>query len=278
MKVLQKDEQMAAESVLLKHLPESFPVYGYLRASNRNKQANVQIVVDMWPDFKVIICRPDPENKPASDWTKNVCFYCLDEQILRKMLLEEDVIDWSADFTFEYFDHSHTDVLKEVSTLRQVSHTCLLSAYQLYLPDSSHLVTPAFNSDIQSRISSLDLSHAHMVSQTWKFEGDELSYKKIVRQISNYPSYCITDHQGQPVSWLLLHENLALGMLYTVPEHRRKGYATVLVHTMAQRLLAEGYPVFCYVEEGNLFPFKLFKSLGFIDVPSYRAIWNVLNT
>ncbi|XP_019726036.1 glycine N-acyltransferase-like protein 3 isoform X1 [Hippocampus comes] len=273
MKVLQKDEHMAAESVLLKHLPKSFQVYGYLHACNRNKQTNIQIVVDTWPDFKVIICRPDPENKQASDWRKKVTFYCLDEKMLRKMLLEEDAIDWSADFTFECFDNSHTGLLKEVSTQIQVSHTHLICAYQLYLPNSSHLVTPAFNSDINSRISSLDLSHAHLVNQTWKFGGDELGYKKIVRQISNFPSYCITDHQGQPVSWLLLHENLSLGMLYTLPEHRRKGYATVLVYTMAQRLLAEGYPVFTYVEEGNMVSFKMFKNLGFIDDPSVRRIW-----
>ncbi|XP_019726039.1 glycine N-acyltransferase-like isoform X3 [Hippocampus comes] len=237
MKVLQKDEHMAAESVLLKHLPKSF------------------------------------QNKQASDWRKKVTFYCLDEKMLRKMLLEEDAIDWSADFTFECFDNSHTGLLKEVSTQIQVSHTHLICAYQLYLPNSSHLVTPAFNSDINSRISSLDLSHAHLVNQTWKFGGDELGYKKIVRQISNFPSYCITDHQGQPVSWLLLHENLSLGMLYTLPEHRRKGYATVLVYTMAQRLLAEGYPVFTYVEEGNMVSFKMFKNLGFIDDPSVRRIW-----
>ncbi|XP_019726035.1 glycine N-acyltransferase-like protein 3 [Hippocampus comes] len=277
MKVLQKDEHMVAESVLLKHSPKSFLVYGYLDACKRNKQSNVQFIVDTWPDFKVIICRPDPENKQASDGTKKVMFYCLDEKILREMLLEEDTVDWSSYFVIAY-DSSHASMLKEVFTQRQVSHKHVACAHLLYLPDSSHLVTPAFDSDIKSRISSLALSHAHLVNQTWKFGGDEFAYNKIVRQISDFPSYCVTDHQGHPVSWLLLHENLAMGMLYTLPEHRRKGYATVLVHTMAQRLLTEGYPVFCYVEEGNLLPFKLFKSLGFIDDPSYRAIWDALNT
>ncbi|XP_077439098.1 glycine N-acyltransferase-like protein 3 [Vanacampus margaritifer] len=277
MKILQKDELMTAEILLLKHLPKSFQVYGYLYACNRNKQSSVQFIVDAWPDFKVIICRPDPENKQASDWTKKVMFYCLDEKILREMLLEEDTIDWSTYFIIGGYDSSHTAVLQEVSTQRQVSHKHLARAHLLYLPYSSHLVTPAINSDMKSRILSLDLSHAHLVNQTWKFGGDETGYKKIVRQISNFPSYCITDGQGQPVSWLLLHEYMAIGVLYTLPEHRHKGYATVLVYTMAQRLLAEGYPVFCYVEENNIVPYKLFKSLGFIEDPSYREMWVVFN-
>ncbi|XP_061645447.1 glycine N-acyltransferase-like protein 3 [Phyllopteryx taeniolatus] len=278
MKVLQKDEQMTAETVLLRYLPKSFQVYGYLYAYNRNKPSSIQVIVDTWPDFKVIICRPDPQKKHTSDWTKVVTFYCLDEKILRKILLEEDTIDWSTYFTIGGYDNSHTAMLKEVSSQRQLSYKHRACAHLLYLPDSSHLVKPAFDSDLKSRITSLDLSHAHLVNQTWKFGGDEIGYKRIVRQISYFPSYCIIDGQGQPVSWLLLYEYLAMGMLYTLPEHRQKHYATVLVYTMAQRLLAEGYPVFCYIEEDNLVSNKLVKSLGLIEDPSYREIWVAINT
>ncbi|KAM9809906.1 glycine N-acyltransferase-like protein 3 [Syngnathus typhle] len=272
MKVLQRDEQMTAETVLLKHLPKSYQVYGLLHACNRNPTC-IQFIVDTWPDFKVILCRPDPHNKQASDWGKRLMFYTSDEKVLRKMLLEEDLIDWSNYVIIGGFESSHTSMVKEVFTQRRVNYELLACAHLFYLPDSSHLVTPAFDSDIKSRISSLDLSHAHLVNQTWKFGGGEIGYKKIVRQISNFPSYCITDDQAQPVSWLLLHEYMAMGMLYTAPEHRRKGYASVLLYTMAQRLLAEGHPVFCYVEENNTVPFKLVKSLGFIEDPSYRDIW-----
>ncbi|XP_061692461.1 glycine N-acyltransferase-like [Syngnathoides biaculeatus] len=278
MKVLQKDEQMSAETVLLKHFPKSCQVYGYLYSYNRNKPSNIQVVVDTWPDFKVIICRPDPRNKESSEWRKKVIFYSLDEKILRKMLLDEETIDWSTYFVVGGYDSSHAALLKEVSSLRQVSYKDLSCSRLLYLPDSCHLVKPAFDSDLKSRISSLDPSHAHLVNQTWKFGGDELGYKKIVRQISHFPSYCIIDSQGQPVSWLLLYEYLSMGMLYTLPEHRQKGYATVLVYTMAQRLLAEGYPVFCHVEEDNMTSYKMIKSLGFIEDPSFREKWIAFNT
>ncbi|XP_061692300.1 glycine N-acyltransferase-like isoform X2 [Syngnathoides biaculeatus] len=241
MKILQKDEQMTAETVLLKHLPKSF------------------------------------QKKHPSDLRKMVTFYCLDEKILSKMLLE-DIIDWSTCLIVGGYDNSHTTLLKEVSLQRQLSYKDRACAHLLYLPDSSHLVKPAFDSELESRISSLDLSHAHLVNQTWKFGGDELGYKRIVRQISHFPSFCIIGGQGQPVSWLLLYEYMAMGMLYTLPEHRQKGYATVLVYTMAQKLLAEGYPVFCHVEEDNIVSNKLVKSLGLIEDPSYRERWVAFNT
>lgn len=33
-------------------------VYGYLRAINKGRPTMVEVLVDSWPEFKVIICRP----------------------------------------------------------------------------------------------------------------------------------------------------------------------------------------------------------------------------
>ncbi|XP_077586577.1 glycine N-acyltransferase-like protein 3 isoform X1 [Stigmatopora nigra] len=278
MKVLEKDEQKIAETILFKHLPKSYQVYGLLYSLNRNKPSFVQVIVDTWPDFKVIICRPDQENKQSSEWSNKIMFYSLDETVLRRMLSQEDTIDWSSFFMIGGYDSSYTSMLAEVSSQKKINCEHRAGAHLLYLPDASHLVAPEFDSKLKSRISSLQLSHAQLVNQTWKFGGDEKGLTKMRTLISHFPSYCISDGQGQPVSWLLLHEYLAMGVLYTLPEHRRKGYALILIYTMAQRLIAEGYPLFCYVEEGNKTPYKLFKSLGFIEDPSYREIWMAFNT
>ncbi|XP_061816062.1 glycine N-acyltransferase-like protein 3 [Nerophis lumbriciformis] len=277
MKVLQKDEIKIAESILRKDLPKSFQVYGLLYAYNRNKPSNLMFIVDTWPDFKVIICRPDPENNLALELAKKITFYCKDEQILKKMLLKDEVVDWSSYFIVGGIDSIHTLTLKEVASNRQVSYKPMVSAHLLYLPDHSSLITPVFDSALESRVSPLSPSHVDLVNQTWKFGGDEHGYNKIKVQVSNMPSCCITDDQGRPVSWILLYEYMAMGMLYTLPEHRRKGYAKVLVYTMAQTLLNQGYPVFCFIEEENTVSYKLFKSLGFIEDPSYRILWAQLN-
>ncbi|XP_077351553.1 glycine-N-acyltransferase-like protein 3 [Festucalex cinctus] len=274
MKVLQNDELMTAEGVLLEHLPKSFQVYGFLYAHNRNEPSPIQVVVDTWPDFKVIICRPYPEKE--LDFVPELTIYCMDERILKKMLMTEDAIDWSS-YIAGGCDVSHASVLQEVSLNREVSYKSLALTRILHLPDRSHLVSPAINSDLELRISSLELSHAHLVNQTWKFGGTEQTYKYLAFLISNFPTCCITDDEGRPVSWLLVYEYLAFGVLYTMPEHRNKGYAKALIRNMSQRFLAQSYPVFCYIEEDNMVSYNLFKSLGFIEEPSYRELWFEFN-
>lgn len=116
-----------------------------------------------------------------------------------------------------------------------------------------------------------------MVNKTWKFGQSEKTYNNIKNLIGNFPSCCITDEQGQPLSWVLLYDYCALGMLYTLPEHRGKGYAKVLINSMAKRLSAEGYPVYCFIEDENAVSYRLFKNMGFIDDPSYRAAWFEFN-
>lgn len=95
--------------------------------------------------------------------------------------------------------------------------------------------------------------------------------------ITSFPSCCVLDAEAKPVSWILTHEYGALGMLHTLPEHRRKGYAKVLISTMAKRFHAQGYPVYCFVEEENVVSYSLLKSLGFTEDPSYRLTFSGFN-
>ncbi|XP_071337308.1 glycine N-acyltransferase-like protein 3 [Trachinotus anak] len=278
MKVLHTAELQIAEGVLQKHLPKSYKVYGFLHGINRNKPTTLEVVVDTWPDFKVVIFRPDPRNRQVPQLKKKVTYYSMDEHILRKMLTEEDAVDWTTtSFLIGGLDFSHAPLLKEVSSKRGVNNRCFTLVHLLYLPDSSHLLTPNVDSGLESRISSLNLSHVDLVNKTWKFGGDEQGYNNIKNLISNFPSCCISDGQGQPVSWILVYDYCAMGMLYTLPEHRGKGYAKVLVSTMARRLHAEGCPVYCFIEEDNEVSYRLFKNLGFTEDHSYRAAWFEFN-
>lgn len=83
----------------------------------------------------------------------------------------------------------------------------------------------SFLSDLETRVSVLNESHADVVNKTWKFGGDDKGYRNILNLISHFPTCCITDENNQPVSWVLLYDYCAIGMLYTLPEHRGKGYA-----------------------------------------------------
>ncbi|XP_074532157.1 glycine N-acyltransferase-like protein 3 [Halichoeres trimaculatus] len=277
MKILTKNELQLAEEALINHFPKSLKVYGFLYGINRNRPTTLEVVVDSWPDFKVIICRPDPKNRRALEFMKKVTYFCMDEQILRKMLTEENAIDWSTYFLIGGFDSSHTSMLKEVSAEREVNNRGYTLVHLMFLPDISRLRTPEIDSELESRISSLDPSHTELVNNTWKFGKNQQGFRNIKNLITNFPSCCITDTQGEPVSWILMYDYCALGILYTLPEHRGKGYAKVLICSMVKKIHAEGYPVYCFVEDDNTLSHKLFTNLGFTEDPSYRAKWVEFN-
>lgn len=277
MKVLNREELRMAEGVLLQHLPKSYKVYGFLYYMNRNKPTTHEVMVDTWPDFKVIVCRPDPKNKLALDLMNKVTCFCTDEQALRKALTEEKVIDWSTYFVIGGLDHSHTPLLKEISHDRKIECRHFTLVRLLHLPDASFLKSPAVDSEIESKVSSLSLSHMELVNQTWKFGRNQKGYNIIKNLITNFPSFCIIGEQGQPVSWIMVYDYGAMGILYTLPEHRGKGYAKALICTMAKKLFAESQPVFCFIEEDNTLSYKLFKDVGFVVDETFRAVWLEFN-
>lgn len=128
-------------------------------------------------------------------------------------------------------------------------------------------------SDNELKISSLNSSHVDLVNSTWKFGGNYAGFLTIENLIKNFPSCCITDKHGQPVAWILMYDYCAMGFLYTMPEHRGKGYAKVLITSMVKQIRAKGYPVYCYIEVDNEVSYGLFKKLGFNNDPLYKAAW-----
>ncbi|XP_038594039.1 glycine N-acyltransferase-like [Micropterus salmoides] len=122
-------------------------------------------------------------------------------------------------------------------------------------------------------VSSLDESHVGLVNQTWKFGKSGEAARMIRNMLANFPSCCVLDAEGKPVSWILTYASCAMGMLYTLPAHRGKGFARVLVSAMTKKLHTQGYPVYCFIEEENMLSYRLFKNLGFIEDPSYRETW-----
>ncbi|XP_061084271.1 glycine N-acyltransferase-like protein 3 [Conger conger] len=171
----------------------------------------------------------------------------------------------------------HTIMLKDISATKDVTMRPCGVTHLLELQDPNHLPHLTVSRDVEARISSLNEFHVGLVNETWKRGGDENGFQVIKHLISHFPTCCITDEEGRPVSWVLLYDYCAMGMLYTLPEHRGKGYAKILVSTMAARLHAQGCPVYCYIEEENQVSYRLFKKLGFTEHPSYRATWFEFN-
>ena len=70
---------------------------------------------------------------------------------------------------------------------------------------------------------------------------------------------CLTLHpsaaiyvDGDPICWCLLHLEKSLGMLYTEPEHRHKGYALEVMTALTNKVIGRGDIPYAYIVKDNV--------------------------
>ncbi|KAK7148365.1 hypothetical protein R3I93_012628 [Phoxinus phoxinus] len=272
MRQLTTEDLKTLEVDLKNYFPQSLQVYGCIVQLNRTGQRAdpVSVFVDLWPDFRVLLIKP--EIRETGDFFKDLTVFSKNDVYLRDLLAQTDVIDWKMYICLAAELH-HEKMLEFVAINRGVSMKKEAVCLKLVLRD------PSKCSQIDSlslKLSSLNESHLALVNSSWKF-GCEHSKVMIKNMIVNFPSCCVLDADDRPVAWILTYPSCALGMLFTVPEHRGKGYAKALVTIMSKRLHSQGYPVYCFIEEKNQLSYRLFTSLGFTEEPDYKAAWFVFN-
>ncbi|XP_068183602.1 glycine N-acyltransferase [Antennarius striatus] len=258
-----------AETALKRYLPQSLLLYGSLVQINKThlvQPISVKVLVDKWPEFSVIISVLQVKQ---GDSFSEMYVYVKDAAILEETIRKHSLVDWTNDLIIGT-DLHHIDIFRVMGSENNLISRRMSLCRMMILEDISHL--PSIDSSGIS-LSSLDESHVALVNQKWKFSEDNKTAEIIRNMITRFPSLCILDAEGKPVSWILVYMTCAIGMLYTVPEYRGKGYAKVLITAIAKWLHAEGYPVYCFIEEENENSYKLFKKMGFVDDPSFRMTW-----
>ncbi|XP_049434693.1 glycine N-acyltransferase-like isoform X2 [Epinephelus fuscoguttatus] len=264
-------EQLKLTEIHLKrYLPQSQQAYGCLVLRNRVTSDPVRVLVDRWPEFNVIVCKPKYEQK--GDLFKTTVVFAKDEAVLEETLRKSSVIDWTQYLCVD-INLRHVEVFKAVAREKGVFSSSLTVSH-MTIPDVSNL--PSVDSSGIS-LGSLDESHVDLVNQMWRYGRNERTVRMIRNMVANFPSCCVLDAEGKPVSWILTFASCAMGVLHTLPEHRGKGYAKVVINTLAKRLHAQGYPVYGFREEENEVTNRLLKSMGFGEVPSHREACIVFN-
>ncbi|XP_029031246.1 glycine N-acyltransferase-like protein 3 [Betta splendens] len=265
------DQLKMAESQLKSYLPRSQQAYGCLVLKNRLRSDPAKILVDAWPKFSVIIYKPLREQE--GDSFKDLVVFANDDAVLEKVIRTSSVIDWTS-FNCVGLNVHQMEVFNAVASEMNVPTKKLSLCRIMTMEDVSRL--PTIDSSGIS-LSSLDESHIALINRNWKFGNSNHAIRMIRNMVTNFPSCCVLDAEGRPVSWILTYASCSMGMLYTLPEHRGKGYAKAVIVTLAKRLQAQDYPVYCFIEEENMVSYKLFKSLGFTHDPSYRETWGAFN-
>ncbi|XP_061482024.1 glycine N-acyltransferase-like protein 3 [Rhineura floridana] len=251
------------EHMLQKNFPESLKVYGAVLNINRGNPFRKEVVVDSWPEFKVVLTRR--QRKAESDsldyFTNAYAVFYKDLQEYQALLENPETINWEQVFQIQGLQDGLYKVSKAVAGSKLVD--VKQSSFQMVIyPDPSTLPEVKLPLVPAPSLASLDVSHASLLNETWSRGGSKQCQKYLADLICCFPNACILDRRGCPISWGLTDQFATMIHGYTLPEHRRKGYNRLIATVLAKKLHSWGFPAQGNVLEDNIPSVTLLKSMN----------------
>lgn len=94
----------------------------------------------------------------------------------------------------------------------------------------------------------MDVKYAKQISDGTPYHAAE---ENIAECLRIHPSSAIYV-ENRPVCWCLMHIEGSLGMLYTVPQYRRQGYALKVMTDLTRKVIAQGNVPYAYIIYDNV--------------------------
>lgn len=83
--------------------------------------------------------------------------------------------------------------------------------------------------------------------------------------LNSYPSAAVYI-DDKPVCWCLCHLDKSLGMLFTLPEYRRRGYALEVMTYLCNEMISRGEIPFAYIVTSNIASMKLAEKYNLVAI------------
>lgn len=249
------------EKLLKSHFPESLKVYGAVMNINRGNPFQKEVILDSWPDFKAVITRrqKEAETDNLDHYTNAYAVFYKDVRAYRGLLEERDVINWDQVFQIQGLQSELYAVSKAVAASKQLDVKLTSSKAVCFsgptLTDTRSIMSSSWG------LTYLSVGDADLLNRTWSRGGNEQCLRYIANLISCFPSVCVRDNKGNPVSWCITDQFATMCHSYTMPEYRRKGYSRLVVLTLAEKLQSRGFPIQGNVFDDNVASISLLKGI-----------------
>ncbi|GJQ65986.1 hypothetical protein Trydic_g4079 [Trypoxylus dichotomus] len=190
---------------------------------------------------------------------------------LRRALTRTKRIDWSRELIQWYAVLSrHVPmVLEVVKELNLPLDHCTETG--LWVIEKAKALQFEIKSPPEVFISKLDKSHVSIVNYHWphRYKGSDRYISAFISMNTCYGVFL--KNNANLVCWVLKNHLGQLGILQTLAEHKRKGYATLVIKMMSKDIAGEGHDPLGTVLVGNTASERIFEKLGFrrIDSCSY---------
>ncbi|XP_073453121.1 glycine N-acyltransferase-like isoform X3 [Aquarana catesbeiana] len=242
MLVLTCSSKLATLRRLLVHsFPESLKACGALHHVIIGNPFKLEVLVDQWPDFSTVICRPSLEDMkdPSDHYTNTYFLFSKDLQHLRQMLEDPRVVNWKQDLQIQGCQPALGGLLQEVSSRhgRQI-HTTSNFLYMRDRMTDEELENINSISSNELWYTPLLVHEAPLVNSRWAFGMNQRSLRFIERCIQNLPTICVRKKGlDQPIAWGLIENSMEIRMGYTCSDYRNLG----LAHNILLKLAAANY-------------------------------------
>ena len=112
-------------------------------------------------------------------------------------------------------------------------------------------------------LSSLERRHAQLIFDNWSHSISSC-ISEVKDEIKKMPSVGLfLKSNDQLVCWMVSNPPFGMGLLFTLEDYRRRGYAKLVTHCMAKRMAQSGFLPYVTIVQGNSSSFAFFRSLGF---------------
>ncbi|XP_051821105.1 glycine N-acyltransferase-like protein 2 [Antechinus flavipes] len=269
-------------------IPEAMKVYGSIFNIIRGNPFNLEVLVDSWPDYQTVITRPQKQEMmdDKDHYANTYHIFSKDFQKLPAILECNSVINWKQSLTIQGCQNGLNEKIKDVVAFKSIKVD--YSKRFLYITEDvlksiasngsklmkSNEVASSENVTFKStnnnfKLSLLDVSHAELVNNNWKFGKNEKSLRFVKRCLQNFPGFCLLGPEGNPISWTIMEQTNELRMGYTLPEYQGRRISNIakkLGDSFMQYLKKNNIPFYIHVEDMKEHAHKLTKSFGFHSV------------
>ncbi|XP_075699032.1 glycine N-acyltransferase-like [Rhinoderma darwinii] len=256
MQVLTCSSKLATlRSLLTQSIPESLKVCSALHHVIDKNPFGLEVLVDQWPDFTSVMCRPPLEEMkdPSDPYTNTYFLYSKDPQGLRQFLQDPQTVNWKQKLLIQGCQPELTSVLEEVSSKHgSQMHTTSNLLFIRDVMEGEDLEKMSKLSSDKLQYTTLQTHEAPYVNDQWQLGKNEHSLHFIERCIQNFPSISIRKKGvDQPIAWAVTEQSVEFRMGYTLPAYRNIGLSSMLLLKYSAINHKEGFPIYGHSAPSN---------------------------
>ena len=115
--------------------------------------------------------------------------------------------------------------------------------------------------------------HSALILEHWPYgdAGDLADQVYIAQRLHDAPAsgYFVDD---KLVSWALTNDDLSMGLMHTLEEHRCLGIGRLVLADITLQMCEEGWTPYCYVVADNEVPMHLLEQMGYVR-SEHQYVW-----